>query len=339
MPLLGWVVILLGFVACVVLAVMVLKNDASRGAGSQLANSAADGPGETALDQAPPTASELTPAEKTDLAQTTDTVVPTAGKQSARSRGEAALQAAMAQAEGEADGAANEDKSTRSIANVNNEVQPNQRVVVRRVTRFRDDNDKEAFAHDRTEGRFLKFEEGMARVVLEIRIGDEVTGRVPAQDLDFGRQVDLDDVTAIGALKRAGAKLTSDRMGYIERVECPFKMSDELMEQAARLPRLVAINANFSGVTDAGLAQLKGHKRLKELLLSQTAITDTGLAHLAAMGTIEKLDLEETKVTDAGLAHLVALGKLKQVVLRKTGVTDAGISELKKNRSLRSVKF
>ena len=110
-------------------------------------------------------------------------------------------------------------------------------------------------------------------------------------------------------------------------------MTDELLEHCAKLPRLVAINANFSGVTDAGLAHLKGHKRLKELLLSQTSITDAGLAHLATIATLEKIDLEETKITDAGLMHLYALDKLKQVALRKTAVTENGVAELKKNRS------
>ena len=105
----------------------------------------------------------------------------------------------------------------------------------------------------------------MARVALQIRIGDEVTGRVPALDLDFGRPVDLDDVDAIRV--KTAAQVTSDRIGYIERLECPFKLTDELLEHCAKLPRLAAINANFSGVTDAGLAHLKGHKRLKELLL------------------------------------------------------------------------
>ena len=41
----------------------------------------------------------------------------------------------------------------------------------------------------------------MARVALQIRIGDEVTGRVPARDLDFGRPVDLDDVDAVARSK------------------------------------------------------------------------------------------------------------------------------------------
>ncbi len=215
-------------------------------------------------------------------------------------------------------------------ATADGEIRPNQPVVVRRTTRFRDESDKESFVHDRTEGRFLKFEEGMAQVALEIRIGDEVTGRVPARDLDFGRPVDFDDVDAVRALKAAGAKLTSDRIGYIERLECPFKMTDELLEHCSKLPRLVAINANFSGVSDAGLAHLKGHKRLKELLLSQTSITDTGLAHLATIATLEKLDLEETKITDAGLTHLYALEMLKQVALRKTAVTEKGVAESEK---------
>jgi hypothetical protein len=356
MPLVGWGVMLVGFGACVVLAVIVLKNDGWRGGGNRAANNRAIHAAESSLDAGSSTHDKTKAADKSDLMQPAgdgvdersianspaETAPPPATRQNSLVRGEAALQAAKARSDGEGKShePADQVESAKSQKNdASDEIQPNQRVVVRRITRFRDESDKESFVHDRTEGRFLKFEEGMAHVALEIRIGDEVTGRVPAQDLDFGRSVELDDVNAIAALKKAGAKLASNRVGYIERLECPFRMTDDLLEFAARLPRLVAINANFSGVSDAGLAHLKSHNRLKELLLSQTSITDAGLEHLATISTLEKLDLEETKITDLGLSHLVALEKLKQVALRKTGVTDTGVAELKKNRSLRSVKF
>jgi hypothetical protein len=325
MPLVGWVVIFIGVTACVVLAVMVFQNDTWRAGVSRVANDTiardADSHAVEQLDDhkvGNESVATLQTSEGVDhsVANSTTVVTPPAqSRANARSRGDAALQAAIVQME---NGNDNNDPAyeNKGDGNANNDVQANQRIVVRQVTRFRDENDKESFVHDRTEGRFLKFDDGMARVALEIRIGEETTGRVPAQDLDFGRPVELDDVDAIAALKKAGAKLTADRLGYTERLECPFKMTDELFELAARLPRLAAINANFSGVTDAGLAHLKGHKRLKELLLSQTAITDAGLAHLAAIPTLEKLDLEETNITDAGLLHLVAHDKLRQGALR-----------------------
>jgi len=352
MPLYGWAIMLLGIAACVVLAVIAFKNEVIRirsGSDDDRVVSAS----KLSRDASPSEKNEtatVEPSQRAPLSgtavdepSTADTPAVTAAtaavEQNARERGEAALQKAMARSGGDADEGVVGDIDQASKAKADGEIRPNQPVVVRRTTRLRDESDKESFVHDRTEGRFLKFEEGMARVALEIRIGDEVTGRMPARDLDFGHPVDLDDVDAIRALKAAGAKLASDRIGYIERLECPFKMTDELLEHCAKLPRLVAINANFSGVSDAGLAHLKGHNRLKELLLSQTSITDAGLAHLATIATLEKLDLEETKITDAGLAHLYALDKLKQVALRKTAVTDNGVAELKKNRALKSVKF
>ncbi len=327
MPLYGWLVMLLGLAACVVLAVMALESDAFRLRGNRAGNDRALSESKSSLDAVSPKQIETVTVERPQPASpaASDAGLDAAGTSGGQGQIDETL--------------ADQGESKSKPAAADGEVRANQPIVVRRTTRFRDESDQESFVHDRTEGRFLKFEEGMARVSLEIRIGDEVTGRVPAHDLDFGRPVDLDDVDAVRALKTAGAKLTSDRIGYVERLECPFKMTDELMEHAAKLPRLVAINANFSGLSDAGLAHLEGHKRLKELLLSQTSITDAGLAHLATIATLEKIDLEETKITDAGLAHLFVLDKLQQIALRKTAVTEKGVADLKKNRSPRSVKF
>ncbi len=354
MPIYGWATMLAGIAACVVLAVMVFTNDSLRfraRSDDDRVVSASKSPLDASLSEQNATATveprQPTPPNGNAVDETAtvdtpaDSAATVATQPNARERGEAVLQNAIDRPTGddEAGAIADGDRASSSRTKADGEIRPNQPVVVRRTTRFRDESDKESFVHDRTEGRFLKFEEGMARVALQIRIGDEVTGRVPALDLDFGRPVDLDDVDAIRALKSTGAKLTSDRIGYIERLECPFKLTDELLEHCAKLPRLVAINANFSGVSDAGLAHLQGHKRLKELLLSQTSISDAGLAHLATIATLEKLDLEETKITDAGLAHLYALEKLKQVALRKTAVSEKGVTDLKKNRSLRSIKY
>jgi Leucine-rich repeat (LRR) protein len=57
-------------------------------------------------------------------------------------------------------------------------------------------------------------------------------------------------------------------------------------------------------VTDAGLTNLKGMVRLKELNLEGTAVTDAGLEDLKGLTNLQSLDLYRTKVTDEGVENL-----------------------------------
>ncbi|UCC99590.1 MAG: redoxin domain-containing protein, partial [Phycisphaerales bacterium] len=79
------------------------------------------------------------------------------------------------------------------------------------------------------------------------------------------------------------------------------------------------------GVSDEGLARLKGLTSLRYLLTGSQAITDEGLRHLADMAEMESLDLRDTQITDAGLAHLKQMKKLKNLILYSTRVTEKGL--------------
>lgn len=83
------------------------------------------------------------------------------------------------------------------------------------------------------------------------------------------------------------------------------------------------------GVTDAGLAQLKGLSSLRELHLKSLNVTDAGIDHLLQLPSLEVLDLSGTQITDAGLLKLRSMQRLKRVWAIGTHVTNRGATTLR----------
>ena len=94
---------------------------------------------------------------------------------------------------------------------------------------------------------------------------------------------------------------------------------------AADLDCLRLIDAR---VTDQGLQQLRGLKRLTMLDLTGNPITDDGLQPLAALERLEYLTLRGTAVGDAGILRLAGLPKLVYLNVQETRVTPAGVAAL-----------
>ena len=92
-----------------------------------------------------------------------------------------------------------------------------------------------------------------------------------------------------------------------------------------------------SSLTDAGLAHLAGHTRLKDLDLSDTNITDAGLFYLRGLTGLRELDLSGTPITDSGLVHLENLTRLEKLDLRSTDISNAGAVHLRKLTNLQSL--
>jgi hypothetical protein len=69
---------------------------------------------------------------------------------------------------------------------------------------------------------------------------------------------------------------------------------------------------------------------LRSINLSQNMqVTDAGLKELAGLTKLRELKLDNTQVTDAGLKELAGLIQLIHLDLRNTTVTDTGVAELK----------
>lgn len=79
-------------------------------------------------------------------------------------------------------------------------------------------------------------------------------------------------------------------------------VTDSIMKDVARLPHLVRLDLQKTGVTDKALAALP--KELRRLNLYGTAITDNGLDQLAVCRKLEKLYVWQSKATAAGVGEL-----------------------------------
>ena len=79
------------------------------------------------------------------------------------------------------------------------------------------------------------------------------------------------------------------------------------------------------------LAELR--LQLEALDLGNTRITDAGLAHLKGMKKLQRLALVGTGITDAGLANLNGLEELATLELAGTQVKGPGVEDLKKTLS------
>src|SRR5262249_27033644 len=100
---------------------------------------------------------------------------------------------------------------------------------------------------------------------------------------------------------------------------------------------LSRLDLSNTGITDAGLAHLKGLPELSWLDLSKTQVTDNGLVHLKGL-PLWDLELYRTKVTDAGLVHLKGM-RLTDLSLSGTSVTDVGLRHLRGLENLCTVNL
>jgi hypothetical protein len=105
--------------------------------------------------------------------------------------------------------------------------------------------------------------------------------------------------------------------------------SDLARLKELRLPLLIGIGLENTGITDAGIESLRAMPSLRGLNLSGTRITDSGLARLE-QSHLAVLRVQNTAVSDIGLRSLKAIPELELVDLRGTRVSDAGVADLKR---------
>lgn len=127
-----------------------------------------------------------------------------------------------------------------------------------------------------------------------------------------------DSADSIAALKEAGAKLKLDGDGLV-------------------------IEADFRGTSigDSALESLVGLKRVRSVLLNETAVTDAGMATVGKVSTLQNVDLRGCAISNAGLEPLTALSELKALRLSgESGVTsvdDDGMVHVAKMKNLKAL--
>lgn len=162
---------------------------------------------------------------------------------------------------------------------------------------------------------------------------------------------------AVAALKAAGFEWTCDVWGwgyfhlddkalvhvkklssiaFLDLFEaCDMdRVSDEGIANLARNKSLICLRLG-PGITDAGLAHLKGLTQLTELRLDNAeSVTDVGVKYLKRLRNLESLSLQYTKVGDAAMREIAHLIKLKVLEVNHTGVTDEGLTFLGQMKEL-----
>jgi hypothetical protein len=89
------------------------------------------------------------------------------------------------------------------------------------------------------------------------------------------------------------------------------------------------ISFGSSWMTDEEMVPMRRWTNLRGLSIEHTAVTDLGLSNLAGLRRLQILRIRGTRVTDAGLVHLKGITSLVEVDVRDTQVTDEGVRELK----------
>jgi hypothetical protein len=103
------------------------------------------------------------------------------------------------------------------------------------------------------------------------------------------------------------------------------KVTDAGLKELAGLKKLEILSLNYTGVTDGGMKTLAEFKELRILSLVGVKVTDQGVKELAPLTNLWTLTLMKTDVTGATLAALADAPVLKTVILRGAKVNDAGL--------------
>jgi len=82
------------------------------------------------------------------------------------------------------------------------------------------------------------------------------------------------------------------------------KITDASLTQIAAMPALTRLDLRNTAITDTGLAALRDHQFLQELVLSQTFVTDAAAATLQSLPALKRLWIWDAKMTADGVATL-----------------------------------
>jgi hypothetical protein len=157
------------------------------------------------------------------------------------------------------------------------------------------------------------------------------------------RQFEGNPVTAIefGECDEAGddSLLHLESFRHLRRLSLVYlpSVTDRGMEHLTVLTQLTDLHFYGVPITSAGIARLKGLKKLRVLELINTHIDNRALEHLAALPNLEELTLSSDQMTDDGLVFLEGMKALRVLNLYGAQITDKGLPHLKKLTQLESV--
>jgi len=92
---------------------------------------------------------------------------------------------------------------------------------------------------------------------------------------------------------------------------------------------VIEMDLTAKPVGNGDLAAIGRHLHLQTLWLTKTGVTDAGLVDLRSLRQLRVLGLARTGITDAGLKHLAAIKSLREIWIYPTKVSEAAVDELK----------
>lgn len=134
-------------------------------------------------------------------------------------------------------------------------------------------------------------------------------------------------------------------LGYtrvIKKLEAGIPSSeniDSLLWYIRRLTNLRTLKLGHIPLTDQGLQNLVGLKKLEVLDLEETKITDNGLACLQDLTELKVLDLQGINLTGPGLKTLTRLRNLQSLDLQDTKIDDKSAHFLSQMHQLRWLRL
>ncbi len=134
--------------------------------------------------------------------------------------------------------------------------------------------------------------------------------------------------------------ISNDNMRHIkvltklEELALPTWTNDAGLSNIAGLTRLKNLNVPISNITDAGMAHLKDLNALEFVVLHKTKISGNGLQYLQGK-PLRILGLNQTNIGDADMQTIAGLTGLETLFLVGTKVTDASVPHLSKLKNLK----
>jgi len=182
------------------------------------------------------------------------------------------------------------------------------------------------FQYDRP-GKWKNKPQQAAPVWLRRAIGEDYFRRVVIVNFDEGSDPSDDDLSVLQDLPDLRELTLADRT----------RITDKGLRNLSGLRRLQVLVLSGTQSEGRGLAYLRSPQRVEGLALHNAPITDEALAHVGKMSSLKWLILSGTRITDNGLVHLSSLRSLEDLQIHETAVADKGLRHLESIGSLKRV--
>jgi len=166
----------------------------------------------------------------------------------------------------------------------------------------------------------------------ELQITDLTLAETALTDADLARLVSTHPLEFVNFRAEHVGDATIDALSSRSKLRLlQIRQSPLTDEQFARLPlgQLEELRIDETGITPAGLQELRRAQRLVLLVIDGRQIDESTARILAGLPAFRQIELTGEAVTDDQLALLPAIAALEFVTLSRTAVTEEGLKALR----------